>query len=385
MIRNYLKVALRNIKKHKGFFFINVVGLSIGIACSVLILLFVTNEQSFDKFHDKADRIYRLAVRASIGDTKINQTYSSSETFRKLIEEFPEIERGVKFLNLGRTPITLDEKTFYESRFFAVDESFYEIFSIPMIHGDPKTALREPNSMVLSKDTAVKYFGHTDVIGNVLIASNESQDRMDFKITGVSENVPDNSHFHYDLLVSSTSFPTYINDTGWSSNSFITYLLLNKGTSQAWFDEKLKDFTRKYMGGDKFDAWVAQGNYWEYFLQPITEIHLNSDLNGEFEANGNKTYVFIFFVISVVILLIACVNFMNLSTAKSSLRAKEVGMRKVVGSGRSRLIGQFLGESVLLSYISLAIGMVAVWFLLPAFSNLIGRHLEIHYLDNFIV
>jgi len=254
-----------------------------------------------------------------------------------------------------------------------------------MIHGDPKTALQEPNTMVLSKDTALKYFGQTDVIGNVLIASNESEDRMDFKITGVSENVPDNSHFHYDLLVSSASFPTYINDTGWSSNSFITYLLLNEGTSRVWFDEKLKDFTRKYMGGERFDAWVAQGNYWEYYLQPITEIHLNSDLNGEFEANGNKTYVSIFFVISMVILLIACINFMNLSTAKSSLRAKEVGMRKVVGSGRSRLIGQFLGESVLLSYISLALGMVTVWLLLPVFSNLIGRQLELHYFDNFIV
>ena len=240
--------------------------------------------------------------------------------------------------------------------------------------------------MVLSKDTAVKYFGEIDVVGKIIKVDFASNGGIfDFKITGVSENVPDNSHFHYDLLVSSASFPTYINDTGWSSNSFITYLLLNKGTSQAWFDEKLKDFTRKHMGGEKFDTWMAQGNYWEYFLQPITEIHLNSDLNGEFEANGNRTYVFIFFVISVVILLIACINFMNLSTAKSSLRAKEVGLRKVVGSSRSRLIGQFLGESVLLSYISLGLGMVAVWLLLPKFSNLIGRQLEIHYFDNFIV
>ena len=385
MIKNYLKVALRNIKKHKGFFLINVVGLSIGIVCSVLILLFVANEQSYDKFHDKADRIYRIAVRASIGDTKINQTYSSSETFRKLMGDFPEIELGVKFLNLGRTPITLDKNTFYESRIYAVDATFFDIFSFPLIYGDPKTVLTEPNTMVISSDTAEKYFGRTDVIGNVLIAADGSEDRMVFEITGVSENVPDNSHFHYDLLVSSASFPTYINNTGWSSNNFITYLLLHEGTSQAWFDEKLKDFTRKYQGGEKFDAWVALGNYWEYFLQPITDIHLNSDLNGEFEANGNKTYVYIFFVISVVILLIACVNFMNLSTAKSSLRAKEVGMRKVVGSGRFRLIGQFLGESVLLSYISLALGMVAVWLLLPVFSNLIGRQLELHYFDNFVV
>ncbi len=386
MIKNYLKIALRNIIKHKGISLINIVGLAIGIACSILILLFVTHELSYDKFHEKADRIYRLAVRASIGDTKINQTYSSSETFRRLLEDFPEIETGVKFLNFGKTPVILDEKTFYESRFFAVDSTFYDVFSVPLIHGNPKTVLTDPNTMVLSKNTAVKYFGDTDVVGKVIkVDFSYGLGRVDFKITGVSENVPDNSHFHYDLLVSSASFPALINNSGWSSNNFITYLLLREGTSQAWFDEKLKEFTRRHMGGESFDAWVAKGNYWEYFLQPITGIHLNSDLNGEFEANGNKTYVFIFSVISVIILLIACINFMNLSTARSSLRAREVGLRKVVGSSRSKLMRQFLSESVLLSFISLALGLLIIQVLLPAYRNFIGRQLTMHYFDNFMV
>ena len=386
MFRNYLKIALRNIIKQKGFTFINVVGLAIGIACSILIFIFVRFELSYDTFHEKADRIYRVAVRASIGDTKIHQTYSSAITFLKLFEDFPEIETGVKFLRLGRVPVSLDEKTFYESRFFAVDSVFFDVFTIPLIHGDPKSVLIEPNTMVITESTALKYFGIKDVVGKVLTA-NFSYDpgQVDFKITGVSENVPSNSHFHYDLLVSSTSFPSSINNTGWTANNFISYVVLKEGTSKAEVEEKLKEFTRKYMGGDQFDEWVAKGNYWEYFLQPVTEIHLNSDLNGEFEANGNEMYVQIFSAISVIILLIACINFMNLSTAKSSLRAKEVGLRKVVGSGRNRLMGQFLSESILLSFISLILGILTVELLLPSYRNLMGRQIDIHYFDNAIV
>ncbi len=385
MIINYLKVAVRNIIKHKGFSIINIVGLAIGIACSILILIFVAHELSYDKFHKKADRTFRIAVRASVGDTKIRQTYSSSATFKKLLEDFPEIEVGVKFLNLGRTPVNLGEKTFYESRFYAVDSTFFDVFTFPLIHGDPETALSEPNSLVISKDSALKYFGSTDAVGKILRADfSYGPGSVDFEITGVSENVPANSHFHYDLLASSSTFPTFINDPGWSTNNFITYVVLKEGTRSEWFNERLKEFTRRHMGGERFDAWVAKGNFWEYFLQPVTEIHLNSDLNGEFEANGNETYIYIFSAISIIILLIACINFMNLSTAKSSLRAKEVGMRKVVGSGRRRLVFQFLSESVLLSYIALAIGVAIVIILLPSYKNLIGKQLEIHYFDNFI-
>ena len=386
MIKNYFKIAFRNILKHKGFSFINIIGLAIGIACSILILVFVAHELSYDKFHDKSDRIYRIAVRASIGDTKINQTYSSSITFKKLLEDFPEIERGVKFLEMGRVPVILGEKTFYEPRFFAVDSSFYDIFTIPLVQGDPKTALVEPNSMVISQNTAVKYFRDTDPVGETLRADfSYDLGSIDFEITGVSENVPDNSHFHYDILVSSASFPTFLNNPGWTANNFISYVVLNEGASKEGLEEKLKEFTRKYMGGAKFDEWVAQGNFWEYYLQPITDIHLNSDLNGEFEANGNKTYVYIFSVISLIILLIACINFMNLSTAKSSLRAREVGLRKVVGSGRYRIIRQFLSESILMSFISLALGIAMVEGLMPLYRNLIGRQLDIHYFDNFVV
>jgi len=384
MLKNYLKIAFRNIKRHKGYSFINIAGLATGIACSILIYLFVAHELSYDKFHDQADNIYRLAFRAKIGGTEINSISTSSENFKKLLQDFPEIETGVKFLVLGRTPVTIDEKTFYESRFYAVDSTFYDVFSIPFVHGTPKTALTKPNTMVISRDTAMKYFGTTDVLGKVVNAD-YSAGSKDFKITGVSENVPENSHFHYDLLISTANFPTLIDNKVWDANGFITYLLLKQGTSKDSFNEKLKKFAKKYMGGIQFDEWLAEGNSFEYFLQPLTSIHLTSDMGGEFEANGSRTYVIIFSIISILILLMACINFINLSTAKSTLRTKEVGLRKVVGSDRNKLMFQFLSESVFLSFISLALSIVIVHCFLPAYSTLIGRKLEIHYFDNLTV
>lgn len=383
MLKNNFKIALRNILKHKGFSIINISGLAIGIACSILIFLFASYELSYDSFHEKGNRIYRLAVRALIGDTKIRQTYSSAITFTKLLEEFPEIETGVKFLRLGRVPVKIDDRTFYEAKIYAVDSTFYDVFTIPLIHGNPRKALAQPNTIVLSKNTALKYFGRTDIIGSLVTGNftTRTGEKL-YKVTGVSENVPNNSHFHYDILVSSTSFPSYINSTGWSNNNFISYIVLQKGNSQKELQAKLMPFTRKYMGEARFDEWVAKGNYWEYYLQPLRDIHLTSDLNGEFEANGNKTYVYIFFAISVIILLIACINFMNLSTAKSSVRAKEVGMRKVVGSQRSKLVWQFLNESILLSFISLGLGIGIVKLLLPFYRDLIGRQIEFHFFDN---
>jgi len=386
MLNNYIKVALRNLLKHRGFSIINIVGLATGIACSILIFLFVSHELSYDMFHEKADRIYRLAVRASIGDTKIHQTYSSSLTFKHLLEDFPEIDTGVKFLNMGRTPVKIGEKTFFEERFYAVDETFFNVFSFPLIQGDPRSVLRDPNKMVISRDTALKYFGTTEAVGRILrVESPRGNEDIDAEITGVSENPPANSHFHYDLLLSSATFPENLNDPGFTSNNFISYVVLKEGASSELMDEKLKDFTRKYMGGDRFDTWVAKGNYWEFFLQPITKIHLTSDLNGEFEANGNETYVVIFSVVSIFILLIACINFMNLSTAKSSLRAKEVALRKVVGSSKSRLVIQFISESVLLSYISMAVGILAVISILPLYKKLIGKPIGLQFFNNPLV
>jgi putative ABC transport system permease protein len=208
MFQNFLKVSWRNIIRYKSFSFINILGLAIGIACSILIMLFVFYEKSYDHYHKKADRIYRLAVRASIGDTKIHQTYSSAITFLRLLEEFPEIVTGVKFLNVGQIPVKYLGQTHYEENVFAVDSRFYDVFSVPLIFGNPEKVLVEPNTMVISESTARRYFGRTDVTGEVLTyVSPRGEGDIDYKITGISEDMPSNSHFHYDFLVSLTSFP----------------------------------------------------------------------------------------------------------------------------------------------------------------------------------
>ncbi len=386
MIKNYMKIALRNIKKHKLFSFINILGLAIGIACSILIMLYVNYELSYDTYNIKAGRTYRLAVSALVGNTKIHQTYSSAITFQKLLQDFPEIETGVKFCKLGQLPVYIGDKIFYEIKNYAVDSTFYDIFSVHLIRGNPKTVLREPNSVVLSKSAALRYFNSLDVIGKIIILDfTDEFGRVNFKVTGVSEDMPQNSHFHYNMLVSLTSFPSLLNNKGWSANNFISYIVLKKGTSKDEFDAKLKDFTRKYMGGTQYDAWVAKGNYWVYYLQPLTDIHLNSDLNGEFESGGNSTYVYIFSIVSIIILLIACINFMNLSTARSSLRTKEVGLRKVVGSGKKRIIFQFLVESIIMGYIALVAALIIVEILLPFYRNFVGSDIRFLFFDNFYV
>ncbi|MFC2133186.1 ABC transporter permease [Bacteroidota bacterium] len=387
MLANYFKIAFRNIKKHKGFSFINIAGLAIGVACSILIFLYVNYEFSYDKFHLNADRIYRYASRIQIGDVKINSIRSSSATFKKVLEDFPEIETGVKIMRTGTTPLSLDSKTFLANDILAVDSTFFDVFTFNMIHGYPKTALTEPNTIVITEETALKYFGEIDVVGKQLSAKFYSDEHpVALIITGVTETVPVNSHFYYDILISSESFPSIINNTIWDANNFISYYLLKPGVSHNLLNDKLKEFTRKYlMGEEKYDQWVAEGNYWDNFLQPLTSIHLNSDMRGEFEANGNENYVYMFLIISIIILLIACINFMNLSTAKSSLRAKEVALRKVVGSDKKKLIIQFLSESVILSFVSLALGILIVELLLPVFRNFIGRPIELNYFDNPLV
>lgn len=373
-------------KKSWWLTLINITGLSIGIACSVLIMLFVLYEKSYEKFYPDADRTYRIAVSAMIGDTKINQTYTSAITFLTLLKDFPEIEVGTKICNFGQTKVDVDDRTFFESRFLAVDSTFFNVFPLPLIHGDPEQVLTAPKSMVINRSTALKYFGDVHVVGKIIKADFGSwAGIIPFQITGISEDVPANSHMHYDILISLTTFPDFINNTGWTSNNFSSYFRLHEGTSKDTFNTKLVAFTRKYMsGGDlkMYDEMVAKGNYWINFLQPVRDIHLKSDLNGEFEPNGNKAYVDIFFIVSIIVLLIACINFMNLSTARQSIRAREVGVRKVVGSSRRTIIRQFFGESLIISFLSLVIAMTLVENLLPAYRNLVGRQIEIHYFDN---
>ena len=278
----------------------------------------------------------------------------------------------------------LGKTSFFESRMFAADSTFFDVFTMPLVQGDSAEALTEPNTLVLTEAAARKYFGRTDVVGEMITVYFGEPEV--FRITGVAKDVPNNSHFRFDFLISLTSFPNSISSTGWTDNRFTSYLALQDGLTEdqlSALGARLKMLDREYNDRDgSYDDWLAKGNYWEFFLQPITSIHLDSDLDGEFEANGKRAQVYMFLVIGAIILLIACVNFMNLSTARASLRAREVGIRKVVGSDRKRLVAQFLGESILLSLVALGIELLLIELLLPRFGDLVGRPLGLYYFDN---
>jgi len=379
MFTNYLKIALRNLKKYKGYSFVNISGLAVGVACSVLILLWIQDEFSYDHFHEKAARIYRIASRGVFGSTKISQTFTPAPMPQAMKNEFPEIEHIVRLYGNVNTVVEYGTKVFDESQIMLADSTFFDVFSFTFMKGEPKTALTEPSAVVVTEAIAQKYFGDEDPLGKVI--SFYFDEKYEMKITGVIENVPRNSHFHFDFLVSLVSARGLYNSTDWNDNTFKTYLVLREGTSAEQLEAKFPEFIIKYVGGGN-ENFLADGDSWEYFLQPLTRIHLHSHLSREIEPNGNATYVYIFGVVAVFILLIACINFMNLTTARSTNRAKEVGMRKVIGSSRQQLMRQFLGESILISFLAFAVALVIVSIILPWFNHFVGKQLELTRFNN---
>ncbi|MFC2141448.1 ABC transporter permease [Acidobacteriota bacterium] len=387
MFNNYLKIAWRNIRKHKVYSFINISGLTIGIACSILIFLWVLNQSSYDRFHENADRIYRIAVKGSIGNTKINYPSTPAILAEKLKDVFPEVEETVKIRRFdGAVPVSYYDRPFNQKNIFTVDSSFFNVFTCSVLHGDTATALNEPNTAVITKEMGDKYFGAEDPMGKTLTLFGNSE----YIVTGIVESFPSNSHFHFDLLISAASFQ-FSQNTDWLQSFFRTYVLLREGASSIELEAKFPDFIKSHaffynqfeQGG--YDRWASEDNFWEYHLQPLTDIHLHSNLSGEFEANGNAMNVSIFTITAVFILLIACINFVNLTTARSSLRAREIGVRKVVGSSRLQLIKQYLIESFMLSFLALLLGVTLVQCLLPYFRNFTGCDLSIHVFQNWII
>ena len=388
MFQNYIKIAIRNLLKQKSFTFINVIGLAIGMTCFVLIFLYVRFELSYDNSHEKADQTYRVAIERIYPDKVRLWGRTAFPIARTFQDEYDEILQGTRLLSNNNTiVITYGEKNIEENRVMFADPNFFEVFTIPMIQGDAKTALSEQNSAVITEETAQKFFGHEDAMGKMITIGNAA-----YMITGVTENMPDNSHFHYDFLLSLITLPIY-NGQEWINNwGAYTYILLQEGSDVQTLEAKFSDMVRKYMAPEvegevntSFDDFVASGNGYRYFLQPLRDIHLKSSLDQEIEANGNITYVYLFSVISIFVLLIACINFMNLATARSTNRAKEVGVRKTLGSARKQLIAQFLLESTLLSGLALVITLILVWFFLPVFNNISGQQLEINYFGDALI
>jgi putative ABC transport system permease protein len=378
MYRNYLKVALRNLFKNKVFSAINIVGLAAGLAVCLLIVLYVFDELSYDKYNKNADRIYRLDADLRFSGTQFTSVATPKPLASTLVKDYPQIEQMVRFRSQGDILVKKGNDNIQDHHAVFADSTFFKVFTAPMIAGNAATALNEPNSIVIDETTARKYFSSTDVVGKILVVDKSTN----CKITGIIKDFPPQSHFHFSFIRPlRDSYNGDFND--WLSNNYQSYILVRQGVKkeliQSYVDATINNYLFKQLEA-LFHAsskdMESQGNYFRYHLMRLTDIHLHSDKSYEFEANGNMNFVYIFSVIALLILMIACVNFMNLSTARSANRAKEVGIRKVAGSSRTNLIAQFLVESVLLSFFSLLIALLLAALLVPFFNQLAGKQMH---------
>jgi putative ABC transport system permease protein len=381
MLKNYVLVALRNLWRQKGYTLINIFGLTIGLASSILILLYVVNELTYDKFHEKSDRIYRVWISGSMPATEMRHAVSSPPMAEALVNDYPEVEQSCRIRLAGGWLVRQGERVFNETdeEFIFADSTFFDVFSFKLLRGDPATCLAEPRSIVLSEEYARKYFGEEDPMGRTLKIE---QDTALSVITGVMEDFPQNSHFHCKMLGSLSTLGNS-RSTNWLNHNYHTYIVLKEGADPVEFEAGMRQMLIKYVGptiqqflGVSIEEFEESGNTYGYKLQRLEDIHLHSDLQYELEPNGNPLYVYVFLVAAILILAMAAVNFMNLATARSTSRAREVGLRKVVGGRKPQLMSQFLTESVLLSLIALAAALVVVYLFLPAYNNMIQLQLE---------
>ncbi|MDE3182970.1 MAG: ABC transporter permease [Bacteroidota bacterium] len=382
MFKNYLKTAWRSILNSKVYSVLNIVGLAIGLSCFLLISLYVMDELSYDRFYPNSERIYRINSDIRFGGADMRMPVTSDMMGELLKKDYPQVEQYTRIYTFnGDKLIRKGNDYIDESKVAHVDSTFFDVFQIPVIAGDTRNALDEPNTVVLTASTAKKYFGTTDVVGKTIEVKDEKN--PSFKITAVIKDFPENSHFRFDFLFSMKNV-----DYQWgqlTSHNFYTYLLLMKGTDYKAFDKNFTTYidkyvlpqAKQYMNINSMAEFEKAGNKLKYSLIPLTDIHLHSDRQFELSPSGNIQYVYIFSAVALFILLIACINFMNLTTARSANRAKEVGIRKVLGTEKKYLIFQFLTESILMTLLSLTIAVIAVYFVLPLFNNVANKQMAL--------
>jgi putative ABC transport system permease protein len=382
MLRNYFKIAWRNLAKNKTFSLINIIGLASGLACFILIALYVADELSYDRYNEKADRIYRINSDIVFGGNKLHLAVASDPMGAALKNDYPQVEEYVRFYAPGNSKlIRKGDQYINEDNVAHADSTLFDVFTLPVIAGDPSIALNEPNTVVISESAAKKYFGTADALGKT-IETNDNGSTL-YKVTAVMKDIPHNSHFNFSMIFSMDNVQYQWGN--FLSHNHQTYLLLKPGTDYKAFEKNFPRFIDKYvvpqaaqfMQIKSMDEFEKAGNKLEYSLMPLTDIHLNSDRVPEMGVNGNMQYVYIFSVIALVVLILACINFMNLSTARSASRAKEVGIRKVVGSEKRYLIRQFLVESILTAILSTALAIAIAYFCLPWFNALSAKELKI--------
>ncbi|HYE55357.1 MAG TPA: ABC transporter permease [Chitinophagaceae bacterium] len=376
MLRNYLKIAWRNLRKNKIFSAINIFGLSVGLACCILMFLFLQHELSYDMFNKNAPRIYRVTSVMEGPNGKTNLAVTPAPWAPLMAKDYPEIATYTRLLKDEKVLIGQPGgQTFYETQMLYADSTFFDVFSIELEKGDIKTALERPNSIVLTPATARKYFGDADPLGKTLAVSTFGRN-LTLEVTAIAKPAPANSHFSFSSLVSMQS----LGDLSelWSFHMFQTYLLLNANAQPRQLQAKFPDFVNKYIINNP----NADGKQ-DIYLQPLASIHLHSHMTGEIGVNGDITYIYIFAGVAIFILLIACFNFTNLSTARSLARAKEVGLRKVVGAGRQQLLRQFLGETTFFALLALLVATGLAYLALPLFNKISARPLVLDLYSNY--
>jgi putative ABC transport system permease protein len=379
MIKNYLLIAVRHLLREKGYSFISIAGLAVGMACGLLICLYMLDEYSYDRFHANAGRIYRITLDARVKDKDFLTARSSGPLAKTLMSDIPGVEAAGRIREIGDHTLRLGERAFTEYQIYVADSTLFDIFSFSVVEGNQRSFLTQPYTVVLSDETARRYFGDTPALGRTIMMDGKTP----FMVCGVVKAFPARSHWHFSFLISSGS-RSFDDEDYWIGNSWYTYVLLKEGVSAADVEaafagpvsEHVRPLLKKIFAAEWSDM-EAQGMYYRYRFQPLTDIHLYSRLDEELEPAGTIDTVSMFGMIGVFILVLACINFMNLSTARSARRAKEVGVRKVLGSRRAQLVQQFLSEAILLAFIGMLISIGVVELALPSFNSFVGKNLSL--------
>lgn len=384
MIKHNFIIAWRNLSKNKSTTLINVIGLALGIATCLMISIYVWDEYSFDRYNKNADRIERVVFRGTVKGGQINEAHVMPPVAATMKADIPEVEEAARLRNGGTPLFVVDNKIFNEEKLASVDASFFEIFSLPFIKGNQHTALNSPNSAIVTESMANKYFGTTDVIDQNLVIKNNP---TILKISGVIKDIPKNSHFNFDIFTSLEGIQDSKSDS-WMSSEYFTYVLLQKDASRKKVQKNLKlvfdkNIATQFMSGFgmSYQDYQKSGNQIGLYLQPLTDIHLNSNFINDLSSPGDLRYIYIFSVVAVFILLIATINFMNLSTASGFKRSKEVGVRKMLGADKMGIRGQFMIEGILLTFMALLLAIVLVVLAFPLFNQISGKEIEIRNLD----
>ena len=403
MFTSFFKVALRVLWRQKGYTFINIIGLAIGLGSAILIMLYVLGEKHYDTFHTNANNIYRLFVDGKIGEDRLRGAWTCAPLGPTLKKDFPEVVDAVRIQETGNTLIKFADKSsfptrrssdlfadksFLENNILYADSGFFTMFTFPLLKGDPRKVLTEPNTVVLTESTASRMFGNIDPVGKLI---RFETDTTWYRITGIAQDPPVNSQFRFNMIVTFLSVK-YYDLTKWLSNSFYTYVQLQDGFPAKQLEDKIPDMLKKYVGseiksmiGIELEEWFRAGNQYGYKLQPLLNVHLDNSVQGGIVPAINKRYLVVFSFIAALIIIMACINYMNIATARSAARAREVGIRKVAGSDRKTLIFQFLTESVIITFLALILAVILVDLVTPWFNNTMKLSISLNLLGGSLM